>query len=403
METVLSFISEFCFFAPVLYILFVIIRILNNRNYLTDENIFPTQLKIFLFFQLSFHAHFLFIWLQHFQGNPYRKLYGDLNPLLTPIYFMYAIIAYFIFTCIVAFLLKRRELSNEGKTWISVAWRFLIYWAIAFTIQNFIAIKLARMDYSYKQKQESISTDEAKKIQPKVNEPVINKVEHNSNVEDAIVFPPDTLYDVMIMNTGSHHGDEIYAQAEVQNWWALMLKNNTYTLKPTDVIFEKVHDEIVDEQSEKTGVKVSMHDAGAATLLAGFNMKESNRIPFVELTKTEIYPGEELKFELCNKHYRVFAKGNTIIEDGGYKRVENYKLYLEDQAGIVQLLVATPTFDESMIAINFIGDIDQDQYPDFIIDTSNHYNRSSNTLYLSSFATKGLLVKVVAMHHGTGC
>ena len=59
--------------------------------------------------------------------------------------------------------------------------------------------------------------------------------------------------------------------------------------------------------------------------------------------------------------------------------------------------VETPTM------IGWIGDIDRDGIPDFIMELSGHDNTGRTCLFLSSKADSNELVKLVATHTTTGC
>ena len=66
-------------------------------------------------------------------------------------------------------------------------------------------------------------------------------------------------------------------------------------------------------------------------------------------------------------------------------------------------MVSIPNFDDALTSLLFVGDIDGDDIPDLIIDTTSDYNAEVPTLYLSRPAKSGDLLKVMGMHGSTGC
>lgn len=96
--------------------------------------------------------------------------------------------------------------------------------------------------------------------------------------------------------------------------------------------------------------------------------------------------------------YSDEKEGEYDLTTDGRKETGNvyqeYKLYLES-GGISQLILAIDNFSNRYVRINFIGDLDKDGKPDFIFDTTTWYEDYEKTLFLSSFADKGELVKYV--------
>ncbi|MEM7512736.1 MAG: hypothetical protein AAF388_17515, partial [Bacteroidota bacterium] len=59
--------------------------------------------------------------------------------------------------------------------------------------------------------------------------------------------------------------------------------------------------------------------------------------------------------------------------------------------------------EETRVEILWSGDIDRDGELDLLINTSHHYNLYLPTLYLSSRAEKGKLLRRMASFRATGC
>lgn len=90
---------------------------------------------------------------------------------------------------------------------------------------------------------------------------------------------------------------------------------------------------------------------------------------------------------LCNARTKNYM-GRLQNYVDGYK---DYKLYLEAD-GIKQLL-NSGSYSSTCLQIHFIGDLDGDGKPDFLFETNTWYEGSEVTLFLSSKADKGELVK----------
>lgn len=146
-------------------------------------------------------------------------------------------------------------------------------------------------------------------------------------------------------------------------------------------------------------VSDSPHDG--LILFRGVNTQEGD-IETVRDKIEQVYPGEKYTFTFGGIEYTLKAEGflhSTYMSDEAMPKLikgeySNYKLYLSsgDQE---QLLMSVPSFEDNYIEIQFIGDLDGDHKPDFIFETATHYESHESTLYLSSFAEKGQLVKCV--------
>lgn len=66
-------------------------------------------------------------------------------------------------------------------------------------------------------------------------------------------------------------------------------------------------------------------------------------------------------------------------------------------------LVFKSSQSDGIQKVIWTGDLDRDDQPDLLIDTSDHYNVFQPTLFLSSKADSGVWVKAVAYHTSVGC
>jgi hypothetical protein len=59
--------------------------------------------------------------------------------------------------------------------------------------------------------------------------------------------------------------------------------------------------------------------------------------------------------------------------------------------------------NDALPQLLFAGDLDRDGRLDLLIDTTDHYNVSKPTLFLSSAAYKGVFLRRVSEHVAVGC
>ncbi len=213
-----------------------------------------------------------------------------------------------------------------------------------------------------------------------------------------------------LLLSGQYHGDEITEEMKAAKWYKLFLKSNEYHIEQSIIEFKKVFDPIVDDDSTKpTGIKVP-GEIGEYVYMANIEGLDTGVVESVKLDTNIIVPGHSLYFEMDNASYRLYASAYYWQQEGrkDIGQIANYKVYLERDirgAKTKQLILARPFYDGMYLLgeVKFVGDIDGDKKPDFVIDTSNHYNGTTPTLYLSSYADKDQLVKAIAYHQAVGC
>ena len=255
----------------------------------------------------------------------------------------------------------------------------------------------------------------------KKNDIVLKKVENNkisnesaivkvSNEVDDFSFPVDSTLQVKILRTEIFHNDEVEQNFDKKVWFGLFKKDNVYTLSQTQVFIKSVNDPIVDENEEdKTGWEVTTSIKDTCIVLIEKKPYLSNREVWNIKVPANLGDNEDFEFNYKNIEYTLFAlvKKRKERVDSEWIEVSDYSLYLrayENGKETKTLLVAKNNIDERFIEIVFAGDIDGDGRLDLIIDTSNHYNVSSPTLYLSKPASEEKkIIKPVGVFTTVGC
>ena len=95
-----------------------------------------------------------------------------------------------------------------------------------------------------------------------------------------------------------------------------------------------------------------------------------------------IYPGKNYIFTFNKQQYSFTATGVVNLKDNS---IDNYRLILINETKrMTQVLVAEDSLNESIVEILFIGDLDGDKNPDFIINAPPYKETRNILLFLSS-------------------
>ncbi len=242
-----------------------------------------------------------------------------------------------------------------------------------------------------------------------------DSVEENIAVEEvADSYPTTEGLPLSILYTGVFHNDEVSPDMENKGWFGLFKDRDKYFVAPTTIKITQAYDVVLDEDENNpeswTGWQInSVNIDTCLFLISGSSKLDSYNITYQpKIGNIRIAIGESVSFDFNGIIYTFSATGEIVPSEwnADEKLERNYRLYIKtmkDGMEKVQLLAATPQFDDKNFYILFTGDIDNDSFPDFIIDTSNHYNVFRPTLYFSSYADDNEIVKTVAIHTSVGC
>ena len=217
-------------------------------------------------------------------------------------------------------------------------------------------------------------------------------------------------YPARILTTGQFHEDEVTREDEGRSWYGIFMNSAGYYLDSTSLITKRVEDPVSDEkEGQNTGWEVKTSNSDTSFLLiSGVEGLSKRKIVPATIRKKEILPGESTTFSYNGITYTLYATGNKHNEskDSNFYLVSNYRLFIKATINGTernQMLVSSRVCDDTMIEILFAGDIDGDNIPDLIINTSYHYNAIVPTLYLSKPAGDKEILKVMGWHVSVGC
>ena len=219
---------------------------------------------------------------------------------------------------------------------------------------------------------------------------------------------------------GQFHGDEPVAR-DGERWLALRIDGDDAALVRTTVAVRAVEDPLLDAAGQRSGLAVSSADDGAVVMyLRGTGLRDGG----IERARVEPDSGPmPYAIDFRGQRHRIEARCDTrpfehvdaqahyacriVIDDGARAQT------LAAMSGYYEAGATTMSLNhDASPRLLFAGDIDRDGKLDLIVDTSDHYNKSRPTLFLSSPAlpdggiVDGVLgdgVVEVAHHEAIGC
>lgn len=208
---------------------------------------------------------------------------------------------------------------------------------------------------------------------------------------------------------GEMHGDEAIAR-DGETWLALVVENGHARLAAGRVSVEAVNDAILDGPDDKTGRRASMPSASGEPLmlLQGSTLREGSvpmasvgerQRPDVDAPLALSIPGDLVLLGVSCPAVSDEAHPDcdVFLQRGAHRQRLGHFPNTRDDDGRVHLDGDVgPT-------VLFAGDLDHDGRIDLLLDTTDHYNATQPTLFLSGAAHAGELLREVAKQRMTGC
>lgn len=190
---------------------------------------------------------------------------------------------------------------------------------------------------------------------------------------------------------GQYHGDEAPLAAS-EGWLGLYPQSQGLVWREIAPRFRPTVDPVLDLPGEETGVEIAVSGERPLLMVRGVPALKPGPVKRAANARTRMAPGS---VEALEGGLSLVA---TLDEEG------RYVLRLEDAQGRTQILCTHELlYDETVPTLIMAGDLDMDGRLDLLLDTSNHYNLSRLTLFLSSSAGPGEWMAPVAALQTTGC
>lgn len=210
-------------------------------------------------------------------------------------------------------------------------------------------------------------------------------------------YPADTGATTQLLLPMSYHSNELDDVENGSTWLGLFLGKQGYYMAQTKIFKNRVHDDVVDADSENTGWMVSIENTDSCLMLTKIGLLLPNTNIEKVLNEDEpMPPFDKLTFLYKGGTYQLYATGK-VNKENNMDMVTNYRLYADvtiNGRTQTSLLMSTSGFNETMATVLFAGDLNGDGLADFIINTSTHYNTFKPTLYLSNSKNKQWLLPV---------
>jgi hypothetical protein len=187
---------------------------------------------------------------------------------------------------------------------------------------------------------------------------------------------------IEILTPGSFHSGEVKMSAQGQ-WWAVCDgRSSPQSLVPVMVTTKRVQDDLFDNGSEKTGIEVKVMGCEHVTFLVrGLSLKAK-----------ELGGGN-----IASRLVATYASKDYTFQVAEFGK-SGYRFELSG-AGLSQTIFKIPQVDKMITSnwrVDWVGDLDGDQKPDFLVQASDKDSVDIFRLLLSSRAKTGRLVEEVA-------
>ncbi|UKN01882.1 hypothetical protein K6119_19345 [Paracrocinitomix mangrovi] len=214
-----------------------------------------------------------------------------------------------------------------------------------------------------------------------------------------------------LLNSSTYHEDELDSSWFDQDWYLLYRDSDKVCyLEKVDILYSRVNDPILDGDEGATGWKIETdftdpHEE--IILMSNVGELEEGEVIEINLMDDVVAPAEQEDIVHMGQEFflRGYGKSKKVSEE--FMILQDYYLIYgavtSEGKKTRQLITHFEFFDDAMLQILFVGDIDQDGIPDLMIDNRNKYNSFVPTLFLSGSAKSPYLLNQVATVSSVGC
>jgi hypothetical protein len=205
-----------------------------------------------------------------------------------------------------------------------------------------------------------------------------------------------------LLETGDFHGSDV-SLSQPLHWLGVYCKKQECSARPTWIKAARTHDEVVDEDSKaSTGTTISLAGSGSESPLflvrgVGFTTRV---IPTYFFGEQALQAGDRFSIGPASAGLTLRVDAKKTAEAALPK---GSRLILARGSHEQSLFSLPKGGNDPYITVLWVGDLDGDGKPDFLLNTSWHYNISHKVLWLSSQAKPGEIVGLAAFFETTGC
>ena len=198
-------------------------------------------------------------------------------------------------------------------------------------------------------------------------------------------FPTDKEKNVSIILQGMYRGEPVsnYAHMMHETWYDFYQNHQKqFFLSKARIKIGSTYDDCVGENATTVG------SSRESIMLIHGIMPKQKRVVTLRNFPPMVTPGDVQRFQFGGANYELSAAADLSgTFSDSWDNIFNYQLYLT-KAGSThkQLLVTVPYFADTAATIDWMGDMDNDQKPDFVIDVSENYEEKYKILLLSGKA-----------------
>lgn len=217
------------------------------------------------------------------------------------------------------------------------------------------------------------------------------EVRENVMLDQYISFVLPNDYGVELEDVSAYSGEQLVG----------FYSDSGMVFSNSELLITPRKDDMNDAEGEMSLSHIVCQETGEIPniILNGFYHLEDRFIPFYPDAKLQLFPGDSMMLD--GYTFKAFGELN---EEENY--ISNYEIIMEGERNgelISQRIVFIEFFDDAFVHFHWIADLDMDGIPDFLIDLSHKYSYSQPTLFLSSNAGFGELVKDVYEEAVFGC
>jgi len=207
---------------------------------------------------------------------------------------------------------------------------------------------------------------------------------------------PNEDYKIHLLRIGELHEEDIPKHFDTSNFKALFKsQNDSFYVSDAQLKIERIFDPVIDQPTETTGYRIQSRNADEVILLFSKSTSiEDGEKQGIDGLYPLILENDTLEFSFGKYEYTIASRVNSSPP-------YNYHLSARINPPSVHassILSMAPFLDDSKIEILWIGDLDNDQVLDFVVDNSYKYNSFTPTLYLSTLGFDHELVGIAGMN-----